>query len=75
MLSKHSRNICWNTLSQKSTNSEFFSSPYFLVPELNTEVYRLNLLIQFELVFSSPNLPVFGLNTEIYSINLFIQSK
>ena len=52
-----------------------FSSPYFLVPELNTEVYRLNLLIQFELVFSSPNFPVFGLNTEIYSIDLFIQSK
>ena len=36
------------SMREKSPNMEFFSGPYYPVFRLNTEIYSVNLLIQYE---------------------------
>ena len=56
----------------KSAYIRSFSSPYFPVFELNTEIYRVNLTAWSVHIrsFSGPYFPVFEVNTEIYRVNL-----
>ena len=38
----------YKSLREECPNTEVFFGPYFLVLELNMEIYRVNLRIQFE---------------------------